>query len=231
MFVKNYPAMKIGQYLVVADMHIGISKDIYDSGIVVPKQSRKLADRINKLKRITRTKKLLLLGDVKHKVHGFSIMEKAELERFFEMIDYMEIVVVKGNHDGDIEKMLPAGRNIKVRKFFTIDEYFFTHGHRNIKTSKKLVVIGHNQPHVKFRDEMGAVYVEPVWIRGILKKELKGKTLIIMPAFNELCGATVINRDRMLGPVAKQLNKRKTHVYLLDGTDLGLLSEIKQEKK
>src|SRR3989304_2852913 len=107
MFVKNYPAMKVGQYLVVSDIHIGISKDIYNSGVIVPKQSKKLAEKINMLKRKTRTKKLILLGDVKHKVYGFSIMEKAELEKFFDNLDYGEIVIVKGNHDGNIEKMLP----------------------------------------------------------------------------------------------------------------------------
>lgn len=226
MFLKNYPAMKIGDYLVVADLHIGITKDIYDSGVVVPRQSKLLAEKINKLKRITKAKKIILLGDVKHKVLGFSLQEKFELERFFDALNFSSIIIVKGNHDGDIEKMLPDNKNISVRKSSILGDYFLTHGHRNISTKKKIIVIGHNQPHVKFRDEMKAVYVEPVWVRGKLGGKLKGKRLVIMPAFNELCGATIVNKDKLLGPVAKQLS-RNAHAYLLDGTDLGSLVALR----
>ena len=230
-FVKNHPAMKINGYLIAADLHIGITKDIYDSGIVMPRQSEKLAKSINSLKRITRTKKLILLGDVKHKVPKFSIYEKFELERFFSLVDFKEVVIVKGNHDGQIEKMIPDNMKdkIKVRKSFSIGSYYLTHGHRNANTSKKTIIIGHNQPHVKFRDDLGAIYVEPVWIIGALKKKLKGKKLIIVPAFNNLCGATVVNKDELLGPIARRLDKPKSHVYLLDGTDIGALSDLMEK--
>ena len=126
MFLKNYPAMKIGDFLIVADVHIGITKDIYDSGVSVPRQSRTLAEKINKLKRITKAKRLILLGDVKHKVLGFSLQEKFELERFFESIDFKDIIIVKGNHDGDIEKMIPSGKDgqkISVKKSFSSGKY------------------------------------------------------------------------------------------------------------
>ncbi|MCX6815420.1 MAG: metallophosphoesterase [Candidatus Aenigmarchaeota archaeon] len=226
MFLKNYPAMKVENCLVITDLHIGITKDIYDRGITIPNQAEKLAVKINKLKALTHTRRLVLLGDIKHKVSGFSVLEKYELERFFSKLKFKDIIIVKGNHDGNIEKMLPKGK-ISVRKTFGLGEYFFTHGHRKIKTTKKIIVIGHNQPHIKFRDEMRAVYVEPVWVRGRLKGKLKGKKLIIVPAFNDLCGATIVNKDKLLGPIAKQLNKRATHIFLLDGTDLGSLMDLK----
>jgi hypothetical protein len=231
MFLKNYPAMKIGTCLVIADVHIGITKQIYDSGVLLPRQSSRLAERVNKLKRMTRAKKLIMLGDVKHKVHGFSLREKYEIERFFEMLDFDDIVIVKGNHDGDIEKMLPAGKKISVRKSIIVGDYFLTHGHRDIETKKKIIVIGHNQPHVKFRDEMKAAYVEPVWVKGRLRGNLKGKKLIMMPAFNELCGATIVNKDTLLGPVARKLNMKTAHAYLLDGTDLGTIDYLKHDLK
>ena len=227
-FLKNQPALKIDNYLVVADIHLGITKDIYDRGIIIPRQSDKLAKAINKLKKITRTKKLVLLGDVKHKVSGFSFQEKAELERFFSLLDFKDIIIVKGNHDGHIEKMIPkeAKNKITVKKSFSIGTYYLTHGHRNAETKKNTIIIGHNQPHVKFRDDMGAIYVEPVWIIGKLNRKLKGKRLVVMPAFNNLCGATVVNKDELLGPIAKQLDKKKAHVYILDGTDIGTLVNL-----
>ena len=228
MFLKNHPAMKIKDSLVIADLHIGITKDIYDQGIFMPKQSEKMAERINKLKRITKAKRLVLLGDVKHKVPGFSLHEKYELEKFFGALDFKNITIVKGNHDGGIEKMLPveAIEKVSVKKSMVVGDCFLTHGHRRADTSKKRIVIGHNQPHIKIRDELGAYYVEPVWLRGRLRGKLKGKQLIVMPAFNELCGATIVNRDKLLGPIAKQLDKKKTKVYLIDGTDIGFLSDF-----
>jgi len=224
MLLKNYPAMKVNQWLVVADVHLGITKEMYEKGIIMPRQSEILARRINKLKKITRAKKLLMLGDIKHKITGFSIQEKYEFERFFSLLDFKDVTIVKGNHDGHIEKIIPE--KVKVRKSFAVGDYFFTHGHRNASTKKRNIVIGHNQPHIRFRDKMKAVYTEPVWVIGKMRN---GTTLYIIPAFNELCGATIINKDDLLGPVARELDARRAKVYLMDGTDIGTLAVLRRK--
>jgi putative SbcD/Mre11-related phosphoesterase len=230
-FLNNYPALKVKEYLVVSDVHIGITKDIYDRGIIMPRQSESLAKKLNKLKKLTHARKLIILGDIKHKVHGFSIREKHELERFFSLLNFEEIMIVKGNHDGDIERMIPEDKKIKVKKSFILDDIIFTHGHRNVETIKGTIVIGHNQPHVRFKDMVGAIYTEPVWVKGNLSGKLSGKKLVIMPAFNELCGATVVNKDELLGPIAKNLDKKTAHVYLLDGTDIGTIQNLSKENR
>lgn len=229
MFLKNYPAMKINEYLVVSDLHVGITKDIYDSGILLPLQSDIMADRLNYLKKITHTKKLIILGDVKHKVPGFSMHEKFEIEKFLKMLAFKEIILIKGNHDGNIEHMIPYGMigRVSIKKSASIEKYFLTHGHRNVSTKKKVIIIGHNQPHIMLRDDIGAYYTEPVWLRGKLTGKLDGKTLIVMPAFNEFCGATIVNREKMLGPIANLLDKSRTNVYMIDGTDIGKLSNLR----
>jgi len=214
--------MKVGDCLVITDLHIGITRDIWERGVSLPRQAKKLADRINGLKKKTKTKRLVILGDVKHKVPGISFQEKKEIPEFFSLLKYREIIITKGNHDGNIEKLIKSKR-VKIRKSFSYGSYIFTHGHRKIKTRNKIIVIGHNQPHIKLVDKMGAVYVEPVWVKGIAKDKRK---IIIVPAFNELCGATIMNRDELIGPIAKKLDIKKTKVYLLDGTDLGKLSDL-----
>ena len=221
MFVTNQPAMKVGDCLIIADLHVGITKDIWEKGISLPKQSKKLADRINELKKLTKTKRLIILGDVKHKIFARKY-DKDEINEFFSLLKYRKIIITKGNHDGSIEKLIKDKR-VKIIKSFSYGNYLFSHGHRKIKTKNKIIVIGHNQPHIKLVDKMGAVYVEPVWVKGITTKSEK---LIIVPAFNELCGATIVNKDELLGPIAKNLLKEKSRVYLLDGTDLGLLSDL-----
>jgi len=231
MFIANYPAMKIREYLVVSDIHLGITKELWESGVSLPSQVKKLSDRLNKLKKSTGAKKLIILGDLKHKVPGISYQETREVPEFLEALQFNKIIITKGNHDGDLEKLIPSSvkRKVSIRKSFSVGDYFLTHGHMKAKTNKKIIVIGHNQPNVRFQDQMKAKYSEPVWVRGPLRKS--NTKLIIMPAFNELCGATVVNRDEFLGPIAKQLDKTRAHIYLLDGTDLGILENLKLKKE
>ncbi len=224
MFIADKPAMIAGDLLVVSDLHIGITKDIWDKGVRMPGQVRSIAKRINEIKKSAKAKKLVMLGDIKHHIPNITWQEERELPEFFSLLDFKEIILVKGNHDGRIERLVPS--HVKVRKSYSCGKYAFTHGHRTIKTSKEVIVVGHNQAHVKFRDELGASYVEPVWVKGPLKGPYKGKKLIMVPAFNELAGAALVNKDELLGPIAKHLDRKKAHCYLLDGTDLGTISDL-----
>ncbi|MDI6721387.1 MAG: hypothetical protein QMD85_03285, partial [Candidatus Aenigmarchaeota archaeon] len=164
------------------------------------------------------TKRLVILGDVKHSLAP-SFQEGREISDFLSLVKFHNIIVIKGNHDGLIEKIV----RVPVRKSIVIKNYSLTHGHRRIITKKKVIIIGHNQPHVRLKDDMGAIYTEPVWIRGMMKN---GKELIIMPAFNELCGASVVNENEFIGPLAKNLIPSKTYAYLLDGTNLGAINKL-----
>jgi len=84
--------------------------------------------------------------------------------------------------------------------------------------------------------------VEPVWIKSKIDQEKvkerykvkkTGKLeVIIMPAFNRLLGGTPVNvkttRDELLGPLLKNdfIDMENAELYLLDGTYLGILSNI-----
>ncbi|MEM7826618.1 MAG: metallophosphoesterase [Candidatus Aenigmatarchaeota archaeon] len=217
MFIRNYAAMIIDRFLIISDLHLGITKEFQKSGIFIPSQAKPMSDRINRLKRMTKTKELIILGDVKHNIPGVSGQEFGEIPEFFSKLKFNKITIIKGNHDGNIEKMIPKG--IKVRKYVKIGKYFLTHGHMKMENEK--MIIGHSHPFIRIKDNLGAVYFEPVWLHYLDRKEI-----IIMPAFNELCGATIINQDDLLGPIAKNLEKNKIHVYLLDGTYLGIAKEL-----
>lgn len=221
MFVKNEAAIKVGKYLVVTDVHVGITKDLWQSGVSLPSQVKSMALRLNKLKSLTKTTHLIILGDLKHKITGISLQEKKEVPEFLRMLKFSKITLIKGNHDGFIEKLTKNIKKVSVKKSLTVGDYIFTHGHRVVKTKKKIIVVGHNHLCVKFQDDVGAVYNEPVWVRG----KAEGKKIIIMPAFNELCGYYAANKGRFHGPIASKL-KGNAHVYLLDGTDIGRIRDL-----
>lgn len=233
MFLRNYPAMVVKDSLIVADLHLGITKELYEKGIMIPQQSKTLSERINELKKKTKTNRLILLGDAKHKIPVISRQEYREVPEFFKKIDYNKVVITKGNHDGELETLLDSTeKNIKIRDFVSIGDYTFTHGHIKIKTNKKNIVIGHNHPKIIFKDSVGAIYFEQVWVRGEAIYEGKKRNIIIVPTFNELTGSMVINDNKLsdrdhtnfMGPIAKNMRNRR--VYLLDGTDIGFLEDL-----
>ncbi|MBI4896546.1 MAG: metallophosphoesterase [Candidatus Aenigmarchaeota archaeon] len=224
MFLRNERALVIDDTLVIADVHVGLTTDFWNSGIRLPSQVPHLVKRLVAMQTRTKTKRLVLLGDIKHAVVGTSYQERQELHEFFSSLHFDHVIVVKGNHDGNIERFVPS--TVAVKKSYTFKSFAFTHGHRLIKTTKKHIIIGHSQPHVKLQDEMGSWYIEPVWVRGPLTGDLSGKELIIMPPFNELCGAGIINDGPITGTIAKKLDTQEAHVYLLDGTDLGCIDDL-----
>ena len=227
MFLRNFPALVINDCLVIADVHIGITKELYHQGIAVPAQTKKMIDTLHKLKKTTQTKNLAILGDLKHSILKPSMYEEKEIYAFLEALHFKKIVITKGNHDGGLEKMVRGLQKVSIRKSLTINGYVLTHGHRKVAT-KKDIIIGHNHPHVKFVDDMGNSYVEPVWVRGMMKN---GKRLIWVPAFNELSGAMIVNQDAMRGPIVKNMVENRSHVFLLDGTDIGTIEMLKKSLK
>jgi len=231
MFVTNEKAMVFEKKLIIADVHLGITREIYQSGVSLPSQLKPFLERIHGLKRKTRTKELILLGDVKHNIPNITFQELKEIPLFLSSLKFDKIIIIKGNHDGKIESLIPQDlkEKIKIRKSMVVGDYLLTHGHRNVKT-KKNIIIGHNHPNVKFTDDLGNVYIESVWIKG----NIGNKKLIIMPAFNELAGSMVVNDVKsstegykpFLGPIAKKIVPEKTKLFLLDGMDIGLLKDL-----
>jgi len=262
-FVSDHPAMALGPWLVIADLHLGITRELYEAGFSLPSQVKPFVKRLHDLKRLTHTSKLILLGDVKHKVPGVSWQEEQELPEFLAALEFDEIVIIKGNHDGSIERMIPheLRNKVKIRDGLAICGCYFTHGHRKITSLRSLrkaslfespemrsisackralrsmarsassnvktIIIGHNQPAIMFQDAIGARYIEPVWVRGPLNGAYKGHELVVMPAFNELRGHVLVNKQKLIGPVAKHITPKTARAFLLDGTDLGTLADLK----
>jgi len=236
MFLTNQPALVVDGWLCVADLHLGITRELFQAGVRLPSQVKDFVERIHKMKKSAKASGLILLGDVKHKVPGISYQEMEEIPQFLEALKFKQIVLIKGNHDAEIEKIIPARLKgkVKVKKAFKVGDFLFTHGHMHVNSTSpqgraiRTIVIGHNQPGVMFRDAVKATYIEPCWVRGPLVGKYKGKELIIVPSFNSLRGHTLVNKDEFLGPIAKTVDRKEAHAYLLDGTDLGTLEQLKR---
>lgn len=241
--------------LILSDIHIGIEYDIYKSGISIPSQTNKIVEKILKICKREKTEKILILGDVKHKVPGISLQEKKEVPEFFQKISNqhfkngtnsqkIKVEVIPGNHDSGLENLV----DIKIHQSIGIklDDIYLTHGHSWPDKSFldcKYIIVGHTHPMIEIKDKIGYKHKKRVWIRGNLKKKIikekygkqtKAK-LIMLPAFNEFSGGIVMNskwleegekQKRFIGPIVKSFAIENAEAFLLDGTYLGLVKDL-----
>ena len=227
-FLTNEPALLVGKALVVSDLHIGIEKDFYDSGIKLPSQTGAMKKRIEKLLTSTKARTLIVLGDVKHRIPGVSFQEMREVPEFLNYFDgKVKVIMIMGNHDPGIEKLIP---NIETRKDLLLEGVYLLHGHT--KPSGKMegagtIVMGHVQPMIEFRDRLGYYWRERAWVRA----RSSGKELIVMPSFNPFSGGCPLNSKRPPDrehrtPLMKKSELGRARIYLLDGTYLGELGKL-----
>ncbi|MDW7725575.1 MAG: metallophosphoesterase [Candidatus Methanoperedens sp.] len=247
----NEPVLVIentSRTLVISDIHLGIEWELYHSGISIPSQVDKRKKRIKRYIEIVNPDRIVLLGDIKHNVPGTSWQEKEEVPDFLSWLALSRKVdIVPGNHDGDIECLVPENVTVRDMKGCIIDGVGYFHGHTwpDIGLfSASYVVMSHNHPAVRFTDSLGHSVSEQVWIRThFLKKpiiehygdigEWENPRVIVMPAFNELCGGIPFNeslREELIGPMfanhAVELDMARA--YLLDGTDIGTIKGIRK---
>jgi metallophosphoesterase superfamily enzyme len=243
--------------LVVADIHLGIEWDLYRSGINLPSQMEVRLDRILGYIQANSPDRVILLGDVKHNVPQVSWQEKDEIPRFLETIaEYTHVDIFPGNHDGGLELLFNRQKDIRIHSAHgsVLDGVGYFHGHTwpaPELLAASHVIVAHNHPAVRFTDALGYSIVEPAWIRTRFNAEvLKGRfgnldfknpahwvdpELFVMPAFNELCGGVPFNestQEDLLGPVFSSggIKIEDAEIYLLDGTRLGLLKNIRKLK-
>jgi metallophosphoesterase superfamily enzyme len=172
-----WPAMLVeaGEKILLAtDFHLGLEYELAKMGINIPYQTERFLGELLALVREHRPDRLLLLGDVKHGVPITSFQEKREIPMFFEaLLEEVERVdVVRGNHDGNLQNLLPQGVEMHTSRGFVLGEGFRVaafHGHawpHPRVMGADLIVMGHNHPAVQLNTPLGVRITERVWVRG-----------------------------------------------------------------
>lgn len=223
-FLKNERAMIAEGFLVLSDLHIGYKKELEARGYHIPNQMKEFVKKIIELAEQEKVRKLIVLGDVKHKVPGLAQEEKYDVPDFFYELSkkFEKIVVIKGNHDALIEKMVHFD-NVAIVDEFVSGKMGFIHGHKwpskEFMKTCDTVVMGHSHPVFKIKDSMGYPHFYPCWMlcsikkKGIKRyKENNVKNVIIVPPFNPL----LTGIKNLAGPFAKSLKIEE--IFLLDLT-------------
>lgn len=224
-----------GKWIVIADLHLGMELALRRSGFTIPSQAPRMLDSLRVLG--ARGERLLVLGDVKHRIPTLGRREDVEVRRFLEgaMDIFKGVTVVAGNHDPGIGPALPDGVDARSAPGMRIEDVGFVHGHvwpsEEVMAAKTLVM-AHIHPAVMFVDSIGTRTTEKCWLRARLRRgKVKGRYvacpsgLVVVPAFNPLLTGTPVNVQggTMLGPLFKNdlVDRSSYRVYLLDGTNIG----------
>ncbi|UCG37241.1 MAG: metallophosphoesterase [Candidatus Bathyarchaeota archaeon] len=173
--MKNYPALLLSQNvhktLIISDLHLGWEINLSRKGIHIPSQMEKILQKLLNLLEMTRPRTLMILGDIKDTIAKAETGEWRDVPAFFEALEAKvnEIQILRGNHDGNLEPLLPPSTQMHPATGITLGTIGFFHGHT--WPSKKLLqcktlVIGHIHPTIAFRDSLGFRTTKPVWIKA-----------------------------------------------------------------
>lgn len=156
--------------MVIADLHIGWEMSLSKKGIHVPTQTPKLLGKLASVISEYKPDELLILGDVKHTVATAVTGEWQDIPDFFNRIRtrVREISVLRGNHDGNLEPMLPENVRLLPATGVTLGGVGLFHGHQwpspHLLECRTLIM-GHIHPVVAFRDPAGFRITRQVWVR------------------------------------------------------------------
>ncbi len=240
--VPSKPALileGLKKYLVITDLHIGFESSMQSNEIFLGKNSsiHQTIEEVESLIDDEKPDSLILLGDIKSSVNVISKNEWDEVPLFFKKIsEKCDIITVPGNHDGNLEKLIPDNITT-ISSIGMIDEnILFTHGHtmptENFSQVEK-IIMGHVHP-VFFQEE-SIMNGQRVWVSMKIKKEnifpsSSGELeVIIIPSFNRYFYAThKRNYKKSISPIINRAEILSAKIVSLDGVILGDESIIKQ---
>lgn len=169
--------------LVIADPHIGWEIALQERGIHVPSQTPKLLKKLVALLSEHKPNSLLILGDVKYTVIKAEAGEWHDIPDFFTELQrhVNDISIIRGNHDANLEPLLPETVKLLPATGIVIDDVGLFHGHKWPSPTLlkcKTLVMGHVHPVVVFRDPSGFKIIRQVWMKAECNVEALAKILL-----------------------------------------------------
>jgi len=173
--LSPYPAAMVKaqkkRTVVIADLHIGWEMALSQKGIHVPTQTPKILEKLKTLISIQKPSDLLILGDVKHTVTGAEFGEWHDIPGFFDDLSNQvgEINIIRGNHDGNLEPLLPENVKLLPATGTVLGDVGFFHGHQWPSLSLlgcRTLAMAHVHPVIAFRDPSGFRITRQVWVKA-----------------------------------------------------------------
>ena len=226
--------------LIISDLHIGFESKFASNEIFIGKNTT-TDETINEIESIIESVKadsLILLGDIKSSIKAISKTEWNEIPKFFKkMQDRVNTILIPGNHDANIQKLIPDGISLVSSIGMVMENILLTHGHtmpsENFSHVNK-IIMGHVHPVFFQKDSV--LNGQRVWVSIKTEKhQLFPSTsgqieIIIMPSFNKYFYPTEKKSyKKSISPILEKIKKiKEAKILTLDGTIIGDESIIDQ---
>lgn len=232
--------------LVIADLHLGLGSTP-ERPLGPPEGAAdRLAAMLVELASSTRADSVVIAGDAKHPIVGTPpALRPVVFDFFAELLSNgLTVELVLGNHDVGIVRHLPREVVVHPATGMVRGNVGIFHGHRwpsNPVLRAPRLVAGHLHPGFRLAptadDPEGKrrcwVRVErtPAPSKSSRRRrhiEPRAREVVILPAFNPIAGTEALNRERPARGRSflyrRFLEPGVARAYLLDGTDVGVLT-------
>ena len=184
----------------------------------------------------TKPDSLILLGDVKSSIKSISKNEWDEIPLFFDKVGKkVEIVLIPGNHDSNIQRLVPDGVTLVSSTGLVIENTLLTHGHTlpsNNFSHVDKIIMGHVHP-VFFKED-SVLNGQRVWVsiktekQKIFSSSSGEIEITIVPSFNKYFYATHKKKyKKSISPIIEKIKKKSlAKIVTLDGAVIGNESMI-----
>jgi metallophosphoesterase superfamily enzyme len=231
------------KFLVISDLHLGAETEIIKKGINIDSRGvyRDLLREIEELKALYSFNGIIILGDLKSSIVHITKNEWKTIPMFLKELSLdMDIFLIPGNHDVNINLLVPEPVIVCKSSGLVIDDILLIHGHtipEKTQFNINKIIMGHIHPI--FINSNSVVHGKRLWIYLKVKKEsifgLKttGITeIIIIPTFNRYFYSLRYHKEtKSISPLIRQLIKKDAILsgllFTLEGSLIGETQEIK----
>jgi len=230
--------------LLLADYHAGIEAGLrYERGVELDSAAAERRGRVLDLLARTDADRLVVLGDLAHRIGGAGDAEREELASLLSAVD-VPVTLALGNHDAGVAEAFSDRIEVTPPGGARLGDVGVLHGHTwpaPEVLGADVVCMGHEHVAVRLEDAVGGARAEKAWLRGPLAREAfdaevdlaaagvewRDPELVVFPAFNDRSGGTWANVEGQgfLAPFLPA-GLADGEAYLLDGTRLGSYRDI-----
>jgi len=231
------------KFLVISDLHLGSEIELIKKGINIDSHgvSRDLLREIQELKALYSFDGVIILGDLKSSILHITKNEWETIPFFLKELSLdMDIFLIPGNHDVNINLLVPDSIMVCKSSGLIIDDILFIHGHtipEKTQININKIIMGHIHPI--FINANSIVHGKRLWIYLKVKKEsifgLKARgmiEIIIIPTFNKYFYSLRYHKEsKSISPLIRQLINNDAILsgllFTLEGSLIGETQEIK----
>ena len=220
------------RFLIISDLHIGFESSMISNDINIRSEEmiQEIHSSLDSLIESEKPDTIILLGDIKSGIESISKIEWQTIPMFFEIGKKINTIVIPGNHDGNLSRLVPDYVTMTGPSGLVIGDTLLTHGHvMPSENSSQInrIVMGHLHP-VYFQ-EGSVLDGQRLWIsikadKNKIFPSSKGEIeIIIVPSFNKYFYATAKRyHKKSISPILERIKGQySAKVVTLDGTIIG----------